>query len=390
MMIIPPAERLENVQEYYFSKKLKEIRQLNSEGKNIINLGIGSPDLAPSQESIEALSETAKKSDAHGYQSYTGIPELRESISNWSSKTYNTLLNPENEILPLMGSKEGIMHISMAFLNQGDTVLVPNPGYPSYSSVSNLLQVNIENYELKEELGWNIDVETLKKKDLSKVKLMWINFPNMPTGAHVQKETIVQLIELAKKHQFLIINDNPYSLILNNNPFSIFQIQGAKEVCLELNSLSKSHNMAGWRIGWLAGEASYLNAVLKVKSNMDSGMFLALQKAAIKAFDNSATWHKKQNEIYQERKNLIGEIFTLLNVTFNKESTGMFVWGKVNDNTNNVKDLVDELLYKANVFITPGFIFGSQGERYIRASLCAKKEVIEEALKRIQTALVKN
>jgi LL-diaminopimelate aminotransferase len=386
-MIISPADRLADVQEYYFSKKLKEIRSLNSDGKNIINLGIGSPDLAPSSESIDALCDTAKQVDSHGYQSYTGIPELRKAIASWSLKTYNTALNSENEILPLMGSKEGIMHISMAFLNKGDKVLVPNPGYPSYSAVSKLLEVDIENYDLDESLGWNINIKSLKQKDLKKVKLMWINFPNMPTGSRADNKILAELILLAKEHQFLIINDNPYSLILNNNPFSIFQLDGAKEVCIELNSLSKSHNMAGWRIGWLAGEAAYLSAVLKVKSNMDSGMFLALQNAAIKAFDNTAAWHKEQNAIYQERKNLIGEIFHYLNVTFDKNSTGMFVWGKVDDSLENVEELVNNVLYKADVFITPGFIFGSKGDRYIRASLCASKEVIEEALQRIKKRL---
>ena len=386
-MIISPANRLDNVQEYYFSKKLKEIRSLNAEGKNIINLGIGSPDLAPSSESIDALCETAKQTDSHGYQSYTGIPELRKSITDWSLKTYNIALNPDNEILPLMGSKEGIMHISMAFLNKGDKVLVPNPGYPSYSSVSNLLEVDIENYDLDEKLGWNINLELLQQKDLTKVKLMWINFPNMPTGSRADVNVLKALIALAKKHQFLIINDNPYSLILNDNPFSIFQIEGAKEVCIELNSLSKSHNMAGWRIGWLAGDSSYLSTVLKVKSNMDSGMFLALQNAAIKAFDNTESWHKEQNTIYQERKNLIGEIFDYLNVSYSDNSTGMFVWGKVSDELEDVEELVNKVLYEANVFITPGFIFGSKGDRYIRASLCANKEVIQTALQRIKKHL---
>jgi LL-diaminopimelate aminotransferase len=386
-MIISPARRLDNVQEYYFSKKLKEIRGLNAQGKDIINLGIGSPDLAPSSESIDALCDTAKQVDSHGYQSYTGIPELRKSIASWSVKTYNTVLNPEDEILPLMGSKEGIMHISMAFLNKGDKVLVPNPGYPSYSSVSNLLEVEIENYDLDENIGWNIDIESLRQKDLANVKLMWINFPNMPTGSRADANILEELIGLAKEHQFLIINDNPYSLILNDDPFSIFQLKGAKEVCIELNSLSKSHNMAGWRIGWLAGDASYLSTVLKVKSNMDSGMFLALQNAAIKAFENTEEWHKKQNSIYQERKDLIGEIFDYLNVSYDKNSTGMFVWGKVSDELDNVEELVNKVLYEANVFITPGFIFGSKGDRYIRASLCANKEAIQNALQRIKQQL---
>ncbi len=386
-MIIQPANRLSDVKEYYFSKKLKEIRELNAAGKNIINLGIGSPDLAPSEETVTALTETAELPTSHGYQSYTGIPELREAISSWMNSTYGVDFKPENELLPLMGSKEGIMHISMAFLNPGDKVLVPNPGYPTYTSVSNLLDAEIEFYDLDENNGWNIDIEALKKKDLSKVKLLWINFPHMPTGAQADNQILKELIELAKKEQFLIINDNPYSLILNPNPQSIFNIEGAKEVCLELNSLSKSHNMAGWRIGWLTGTPEYISTVLRVKSNMDSGMFLGLQKAAIKALSNPLSWHEAQNEIYAKRKKLIGEIYDHLNVTYDPNGVGMFVWAKVPDEVESVEKLVDNILYKADVFITPGFIFGSNGDRYIRASLCANETTIKEALERIKTNL---
>lgn len=386
-MIIQPANRLSDVKEYYFSKKLKEIRELNAAGKNIINLGIGSPDLAPSKETVKALTETAELSTSHGYQSYTGIPELREAISSWMNSTYGVDFKPENELLPLMGSKEGIMHISMAFLNPGDKVLVPNPGYPTYTSVSNLVDAEIEFYDLDENNGWNIDIEALKKKDLSKVKLLWINFPHMPTGAQADNQILKELIELAKKEQFLIINDNPYSLILNPNPQSIFNIEGAKEVCLELNSLSKSHNMAGWRIGWLTGTPEYISTVLRVKSNMDSGMFLGLQKAAIKALSNPLSWHEAQNEIYAKRKKLIGEIYDHLNVTYDPNGVGMFVWAKVPDEVESVEKLVDDILYKADVFITPGFIFGSNGDRYIRASLCANETTIKEALERIKTNL---
>ena len=383
-MIIKPATRLSDVKEYYFSKKLAEIRKLNKEGKNIINLGIGSPDLAPSVETINALTETAELATSHGYQSYTGIPELRGAISAWMGTTYEVNFNQENEILPLMGSKEGIMHISMAFLNPGDQVLVPNPGYPTYTSVSNLLDAEIEFYDLDEKNGWNVDVEALKQKDLSKVKLLWLNFPHMPTGAQADNEILKELIALAKEREFLIINDNPYSLILNPNPQSIFNIEGSKEVCLELNSLSKSHNMAGWRVGWLTGESTYLSTVLRVKSNMDSGMFLGLQKAAIKAFSNPIQWHQDQNKIYAERKKLIGEIFDYLHVSYDVDSVGLFVWAKVPESIESVEKLVDDILYKANVFITPGFIFGSNGDRYIRASLCASEETIKEALKRIK------
>lgn len=383
-MIIQPANRLSDVQEYYFSKKLKEIRELNSSGKNIINLGIGSPDLAPSAETIEALVETAEQTNSHGYQSYTGIPELRNAISSWMASTYGVAFKAENEILPLMGSKEGIMHISMAFLNPGDKVLVPNPGYPTYTSVANLMDAEIELYDLDEENGWNVDVQRLKEKDLSKVKLLWLNFPHMPTGARADLEVLQELINLAKEKQFLIVNDNPYSLILNPTPRSIFNLEGSKEVCLELNSLSKSHNMAGWRVGWLSGAPEYISTVLRVKSNMDSGMFLGLQKAAVKALSNPMHWHEDQNNIYAKRRKLIEEIFDYLNVKYNPNSVGMFVWAKVPESVDSVEKLVDDILYKANVFITPGFIFGSNGERFIRASLCASQETIQEALSRIK------
>ena len=383
-MIIQPANRLSDVQEYYFSKKLKEIRELNVSGKNIINLGIGSPDLAPSPETIEALIETAEKTNTHGYQSYTGIPELRNAISSWMASTYGVDFKAENEILPLMGSKEGIMHISMAFLNPGDKVLVPDPGYPTYTSVSNLLDADIEFYDLDEQNGWNVDVERLKQKDLSKVKLLWLNFPHMPTGARADVHILQELINLANENKFLIVNDNPYSLILNPTPRSIFNLKGAKDVCLELNSLSKSHNMAGWRIGWLSGSPEYISTVLRVKSNMDSGMFLGLQKAAVKALSNPMHWHEDQNNIYAKRRKLIEEIFDYLQVKYNPNSVGMFVWAKVPNSVNSVEKFVDDILYKANVFITPGFIFGSNGERFIRASLCASQETIKEALSRIK------
>lgn len=386
-MIIQPANRLADVQEYYFSKKLKEIRELNASGKNIINLGIGSPDLAPSEDTIKALTETAESPTSHGYQSYTGIPEFRGAISSWMNSTYGIDFKAENEILPLMGSKEGIMHISMAFLNPGDKVLVPNPGYPTYTSVSNLVDAEIEFYNLDENNGWNVDIEALKQMDFSKVKLLWLNFPHMPTGAQADTEVLKELIALAKEKEFLIINDNPYSLILNPTPQSIFNLEGAKEVCLELNSLSKSHNMAGWRIGWLTGAPEYIATVLRVKSNMDSGMFLGLQKAAIKALSNPMQWHDNQNKIYAERKKLIGEIFDYLNVSYDPNSVGMFVWAKVPDEVESIEKLVDDILYKADVFITPGFIFGSNGGRYIRASLCANEATIKEALNRIKANL---
>ncbi len=383
-MIIQPADRLSDVQEYYFSKKLKEIRKLNAEGKNIINLGIGSPDLAPSEATVNALVETAKKDNTHGYQSYTGTPELRAAISKWKEKTFNVSFNPNGEIMPLMGSKEGIMHISMAFLNPGDKVLVPNPGYPTYSSVTKLVQADIEYYDLDENSGWNIDMEALKKKDFSNIKIFWLNFPHMPTGAKADENVLKELVALAKEKEFLIVNDNPYSLILNPTPRCIFNIEGAKEVAIELNSFSKSHNMAGWRIGWITGDEQYLSTILRVKSNMDSGMFLGLQNAAIEALNNSDAWHENQNNIYQKRKELVCELFDYLDVKYDPNSIGMFLWGKVPDSLENVEDLVDDILYKANVFITPGFIFGSNGDRYIRASLCANESNIKEAFNRIK------
>ncbi len=383
-MIIQPANRLSEVQEYYFSKKLKEIRELNASGKNIINLGIGSPDLAPSSETIGALIETAEQTNSHGYQSYTGIPELRNSISSWMASTYGVDFRDEDEILPLMGSKEGIMHISMAFLNPGDKVLVPNPGYPTYTSVSKLMDADIEFYDLDEQNDWNIDVSRLREKDLSKVKLLWLNYPHMPTGARADVHILQELITLANEKGFLIVNDNPYSLILNPTPRSIFNLEGAKDVCLELNSLSKSHNMAGWRIGWLSGSKEYISTVLRVKSNMDSGMFLGLQKAAVQALSNPMHWHEDQNNIYAKRRKLIEEIFDYLQVKYNPNSVGMFVWAKVPNSVDSVEKFVDDILHKANVFITPGFIFGSNGERYIRASLCASQETIKEALIRIK------
>jgi LL-diaminopimelate aminotransferase len=386
-MIIPVAKRLGNVEEYYFSKKLKEIKVLNDKGANIINLGIGSPDLPPSKATIDALNICAANDKSHGYQSYVGIPELRNAISTWMEKTYGVSTNPDNEILPLMGSKEGIMHISMTFLNEGDKVLVPNPGYPTYSSVSNLLGAQMIHYDLDENNNWAIDIQKLKTLPLDEVKLMWINFPNMPTGADYDFDTLQQLVDLAHQHKFLIINDNPYSLVLNPKPGSIFNIPGAKEVAIELNSLSKSHNMAGWRVGWLAGKSDYVNSVLRVKSNMDSGMFLGIQKAAVEAFNNSADWHQQQNEIYAERKKLVLKIFDYLNLSYNPNSVGMFVWGKIKDDKVDASNLVDKILYDAGVFITPGLIFGSNGNRYLRASLCANEEMIKEALVRIQSKL---
>ncbi len=383
-MIISTANRLNTVEEYYFSKKLREIRQMMSEGKSIINVGIGSPDLPPSKETIDALVNTAEKKNVHGYQGYMGIPELRAAMTNWYKKTYDVDLDFNFEVLPLMGSKEGIMHISMAFLNEGDGVLVPNPGYLTYSSVSKLLGANILPYDLSEANSWEPDWDALEKMDLKGVKIMWVNYPNMPTGADASYSLFDRLIAFARKHQILIVNDNPYSLVLNEKPKSILEINGAKEVAIELNSLSKSHNMAGWRIGMVLGKSDYLQAILKVKSNMDSGMFLGLQKAAIEALNNSKTWHSLQNEQYALRRKKACEILTLLDCKYTDDQVGMFVWAKVPDGVESVEEWIDELLYEAHVFMTPGFIFGTAGERYVRISLCSSLDLLEEAKNRLK------
>ncbi len=382
-MIIPTANRLQNVPEYYFSRKLKEIRQMMAEGRPVINLGIGNPDLKPSEAAIAAVIATAQQDNAHGYQGYIGIPALRTAKAKWYQDTYGVNLNPDKEILPLIGSKEGIMHISMAFLNPGDAVLVPNPGYLTYSSVSRLVGASIQTYQLEESLNWQADLAKLEAMDLTKVKIMWVNYPNMPTGADADPEYFKRLIAFAKKHEILVVNDNPYSLILNDEPKSILQIEGAKDVCVELNSLSKSHNMAGWRVGMLVGKAAYIQSVLRVKSNMDSGMFLGIQQAAIAALGNQPAWFAAQNKVYQKRKKAAQAILDLLGCTYAENQVGLFIWAKVGDGVENVETWIDELLYSTNVFITPGFIFGSAGERYIRISLCSKIAQLEEARRRI-------
>lgn len=382
-MIISPANRISEVKEYYFSVKLAEIAKLRASGKDIINLGIGSPDLSPSEETIDALCISAKNPGNHAYQSYTGISELRREIARWYYRNFEVSLNSESEILPLMGSKEGIMHISMAFLNKGDEVLVPNPGYPTYSSVSNLVEAEIRYYNLTKENDWLVDIESLKKQDLSNVKLMWINYPHMPTGATCSKEHFSELIKLAKENEFLIVNDNPYSLILNNSPLSILDGQDWNYV-LELNSMSKSHNMAGWRLGWISGKEEYIKTILRVKSNMDSGMFLPIQHAAIRALNNDEKWHRDLNLRYSQRRNFVWKIMDIIGCEYDRNSVGMFVWGKLPDEVADPKQFVDDILYKADVFITPGLIFGSNGDRYIRISLCCKQETLKEAYRRIK------
>lgn len=382
--MIQTAKRIQNVEEYYFSKKLAEVRGLDTPELRVINLGIGSPDLAPSTETIEALNASAKNPANHGYQNYKGIPQLRQAIADFYSKTYSVALNPETEILPLMGSKEGIMHISMAFVNEGEEVLIPNPGYPTYSSVSNLVGARMVPYEMKEELNWGVDTEALKRRDLSKVKVMWINFPHMPTGRIASREELKELVDLARKNNFLLVNDNPYSLILNDSPQSILSIEGASDVALELNSLSKSHNMAGWRIGWVAGKKELIEAVLKVKSNMDSGMFLGLQHAAVEALKSGSDWFKSQNEIYRKRQEAAAAILEELGCSFSRKQSGLFMWAKAPGAIADVEKWIDEILYGTKVFITPGFIFGDAGKRFIRISLCANEEKLKEALGRIK------
>jgi LL-diaminopimelate aminotransferase len=380
--MISAAKRLDTVQEYYFSHKLREVRNLQLAGKPIINMGIGSPDLDPPKAVLEAMQQSLFDAGAHKYQSYQGLPELRKAIANFYKEKYQVDSNPENEILPLMGSKEGIMHISMAFLNEGDGVLIPNPGYPTYTSVTNLLVAKPLFYNLSEENGWQPNFEELEKQDLSKVKIMWVNYPHMPTGTNATLETFEKLIAFGKKHQILIINDNPYSFVLNEKPMSILSVEGAKEVALELNSLSKTFNMAGWRVGMLLGKASYINEVLKVKSNMDSGMFYGIQKGAIKALEMSNDWFLAQNKIYEERRNLIWQLVDKLGCTYEKDSTGLFVWAKISPGKKS-EELTDSILYDKDIFITPGTVFGSQGEGYIRFSLCVTSEIIKEAIGRV-------
>ena len=377
------ANRLNNVKEYYFSKKLREVASLIKAGKPIINMGIGSPDILPSKSVISSFLESIKHPKAHQYQSYQGIPELRNAISNFYNTHYKVNLNAESEVLPLIGSKEGIMHISMAFLNPGDHVLIPNPGYPTYSSVTRLLEARPVLYDLKESNGWLPDLLALKKTDLSKVKIMWVNYPHMPSGAEANNVFFDELILFAKTNKILIINDNPYSFILTKSPKSFLSQNGALEIGMELNSLSKSFNMAGWRVGMLLGNSSNIESVLKVKSNMDSGMFYGIQKGAINALELSNKWFDSLNKIYIERREIAWKIADKLNTIYDKKAVGLFVWAKLSDNIENSDILLDELLYKKNIFITPGRIFGSQGDRYIRISLCLEKLKLKEALSRL-------
>lgn len=381
---ITPANRVGSVQEYYFSKKLKEVAEMNAAGKNVINLGVGSPDLPPSEQTIETLCEHARKANEHGYQPYVGIPELRKGFADWYKTWYNVDLDPKTEIQPLIGSKEGILHISLAFLNPGDGVLVPNPGYPTYSSVSKLVEARLIPYELKEELGWQPDFEELEKMDLSNVKLMWTNYPNMPTGANASVELYEKLVAFGRKHGIIICNDNPYSFILNEHPLSILSVPGAKEICIEMNSMSKAHNMPGWRMAMLASNAQFVQWILKVKSNIDSGQFKPMQYAAVEALSAKKEWYDNMNRVYRSRRDLAGQIMRTLGCEYDENQVGMFLWGRIPDSAESGEAIANKVLYEANVFLTPGFIFGSRGERYIRISLCCKNETLEEALKRIE------
>lgn len=383
--MIQPAKRLETVQEYYFSRKLKEVAAMNAQGLDVISLGIGSPDMPPSEQTIKALCENAPLANVHGYQPYVGIPELRQGFADFYQKWYGVTLDPASEIQPLIGSKEGILYVTLAFVNPGDKVLVPNPGYPTYSALSSLLGAEVLYYDLKEENNWYPDFEALEKMDLSGVKLMWANYPNMPTGAKASTELFQKLVDFAHKHQIVVVNDNPYSLILNQQPLSIMSIEGAKECCIELNSMSKSHNMPGWRVGMIAANATFINWMLKVKSNVDSGMFKPMQLAAAAALHNDDTWHEAMNmELYSKRRAVAEQIMDTLGCRYDKNQVGMFVWGKIPDHYQHVEELTEKILHEASVFITPGFIFGSNGARYIRISLCATQEKLTEALNRIR------
>lgn len=384
---ITPANRLGSIQEYYFSRKLKEVAEMNAAGKNVINLGIGSPDLPPSEKTIETLCEHARRDDEHGYQPYVGIAELRDGFAKWYKRWYDVDLDPKCEIQPLIGSKEGILHISLAFLNPGDGVLVPNPGYPTYSSVSRLVEARLIPYELKEELGWQPDFDELERMDLSNVKLMWTNYPNMPTGANGSTELFAKLVDFGRRHGIIICNDNPYSFILNDKPLSILSLPGAKDICIEMNSMSKSHNMPGWRIAMLASNSQFVQWILKVKSNIDSGQFKPMQLAAAEALNAGKEWHDSMNAVYRSRRDLAGKIMKALGCEYDENQVGMFLWGRIPENAESGEALADKVLYDANVFITPGFIFGSRGDRFVRISLCSKKEALEEALRRIENII---
>ena len=385
---IKPAERLSLVSEYYFSRKLKEVAQMNAEGKDIISLAIGSPDMPPSKQTIQTLCEVASRPDTHGYQPTMGTPELRKAMADFYKRWYGVDLNPATEIQPLIGSKEGILHVTLAFVNPGEEVLVPNPGYPTYTSLSKILGAKVVNYDLMEDNGWQPDFEQLEKMDLSRVKLMWTNYPNMPTGGNARMETYERLVDFARKHNIVVVNDNPYSFILNDKPMSLLQVEGAKDCCIEFNSMSKSHNMPGWRVGMCATNPTFISWILKIKSNIDSGTFRGIQLAAAAALSNDEEWHHEANiETYARRRKYAEQIMDALGCKYDPNQVGMFLWGRIPDSYSNCEELTERVLHEARVFITPGFIFGSKGERYIRISLCANERVFDAALHRVRCGI---
>ncbi len=384
--MIQTANRLNSVEEYYFSQKLREVRELVNQGKPVINMGIGSPDLPPAPQVVQALANSMDDATAHQYQSYQGLPALRMAMSQFYERHFRVLLDPDSQILPLLGSKEGIMHISLAFLNPGDKVLIPNPGYPSYASVANLVGAVPVFYDLLEEKHWEPDFEWLSRQDLSGVKLMWVNYPNMPTGANGSRSLFIKLVAFARANDILLVNDNPYGFILNEDPRSLLEIDGASNVAIELNSLSKTFNLSGWRIGMVLGNKAFIDAILKVKSNMDSGMFYGIQKGAIAALELPDQWFSNLNAVYRKRRELVFQLAELLKCTFDRGTSGMFVWAKLPENEMNAEDFVDRLLYEKHIFITPGSIFGSQGKHYIRFSLCVPEDKIIEAISRFESA----
>ncbi len=386
MINMKPAQRVNNIQEYYFSRKLKEVAKLNADGQDIISLAIGSPDMPPSPQTIEKLCEVAHDPSAHGYQPSSGLPELRKAMAGFYKRVYGVALDWATEVQPIIGSKEGIMYATLAFCNPGDKVLIPNPGYPTYTAVNKLFGTQIVYYDLLEDNGWQPDFDALEKMDLEDVKLMWTNYPNMPTGGNARMETYEKLVDFARRHHIVIVNDNPYSLILNEHPMSIMQVPGAKDVCIELNSMSKSHNMPGWRVAMMLSNKDFISWLFKIQSNIENGSFRGIQLAAAEAYNtNSEDWHRKNNiENYRRRRMIAEQILDTLDCTYDKSQVGMFLWGRIPDSYQDVEVLTEQVLHEAKVFITPGFIFGSNGKRYIRISLCAKDEKIEEALRRIK------
>ncbi len=380
---IVPAKRVSEIQEYYFSRRLREVAQLNAQGADIISLGIGGPDRPPHSSVISTLADEAAKPGNHSYQPYVGIPQLRQAMADWYNRWYGVTLNPDTEIQPLIGSKEGILHVSLAFLNPGDGVLVPNPGYPTYTSVSRLAQAEIFNYDLTEEGGWMPDFDALERLPLDRIKLMWINYPHMPTGTPASLELFEKIVAFGKKHNIVIAHDKPYSFILNEKPLSLLQVDGARDIAIEMNSMSKSHNMAGWRVGMLASNPTFINWILKVKSNIDSGQFKPLMLAAVKGLEADKDWYDEVNATYASRRKVAEEIMSALNCTFDPRQKGLFLWGRIPDDEASSESLADRVLYEGRVFIPPGFIFGSNGDRYIRISLCATEENMRKALDRI-------